>query len=41
MLTPAIASFLYIIPLLFIRYTPEKRAQVEKELAERRAQVNA
>ncbi len=37
MLTPAIASLLYIIPLLFIRYTPEKRAVVEKELAERRA----
>lgn len=37
MLTPAIASLLYIIPLLFIRYTPEKRARVEKELAERRA----
>ena len=36
MLTPAIASLLYIIPLLFIRYTPEKRAQVERELAERR-----
>ena len=41
MLTPAIASLLYIIPLLFIKYTPEKRAQVEKELAERRAQTNA
>lgn len=37
MLTPAIASLLYIIPLLFIRYTSEKRAVVEKELAERRA----
>lgn len=36
MLTPAIASLLSIIPLLFIRYTPEKRAQVEKELKERR-----
>ena len=41
MLTPAIASLLYIIPLLFIRYSPEKRAQVEKELAERRAESNA
>lgn len=41
MLTPAIASLLYIIPLLFIRYTPEKRAQVERELAERRAENNA
>ena len=35
-LTPAIASLLYIVPLLFIRYTPEKRAVVESELAERR-----
>ena len=41
MLTPAIASLLYIIPLLFIRYTPEKRAVVEKELAERRAKEEA
>lgn len=41
MLTPAIASLLYIIPLLFIKYTPEQRAQVEKELAERRAENNA
>ncbi len=37
MLTPAIAALLYIIPLLFIKYTPEQKAQVEKELAERRA----
>ena len=36
-LTPAIASLLYIIPLLFIRYTPEQRAKVESELAQRRA----
>lgn len=36
MLTPVIASILYIVPLFFIRYSPEKRAQVEKELAERR-----
>ncbi|MGN0519903.1 MAG: MFS transporter [Candidatus Fimenecus sp.] len=36
MLTPALASLLSIIPLLFIRYTPEKRAQVERELKERR-----
>ena len=41
MLTPAIASLLYIIPLLFIKYTPQQRAQVEKELAERRAESNA
>ena len=37
MLTPAVAAFLYIIPLLFIRYTPEQKAQVEAELRERRA----
>ncbi len=37
MLTPAIAALLYIIPLLFIKYTPEQKAQVESELAERRA----
>lgn len=36
-LTPAIASLLYIIPLLFIRYTPAEREKVESELAERRA----
>ena len=36
MLTPAIASVLFIIPLLFIRYTPEERAKVESELAKRR-----
>lgn len=35
-LTPAVASLLYIIPLLFIRYTPEERAKVERELRERR-----
>ena len=39
MLTPALASLLSIIPLLFIRYTPEQRAQVEKDLQERRAAV--
>ena len=37
MLTPAIAALLYMIPLLFIKYTPEQKAQVEKELNERRA----
>jgi Na+/melibiose symporter-like transporter len=36
-LTPAIASLLYIIPLLFIRYTPEERKKVETELVRRRA----
>ena len=41
-LTPAIASLLYIVPLLFIRYTPAQRATVESELAARRAaQENA
>ena len=39
-LTPAVASLLYIIPLMFIRYTPEKRKQVETELRERRAALN-
>ena len=39
MLTPAIAALLYIIPLLFIKYTPEQKAQVEKDLAERRAKA--
>ncbi len=41
MLTPAIAAFLYIIPLLFIKYTPEQKAEVEKELNERRAKSEA
>ncbi len=35
-LTPALASLLYIIPLLFIHYTPEQRRQVEQELKARR-----
>lgn len=39
MLTPAIAAILYIIPLLFIKYTPEQKAQVEADLAERRAKL--
>ena len=39
MLTPAIAAVLYIVPLLFIKYTPEQKAQVEKELNERRAKA--
>ncbi|MBE6720193.1 MAG: MFS transporter [Ruminococcaceae bacterium] len=39
MLTPAIASVLFIIPLLFIRYTPEERKKVETELAKRRAKT--
>lgn len=37
MLTPALAALLYIIPLLFIKYTPEQKAQVEADLAKRRA----
>ena len=36
-LTPAIASVLYIIPLLFVRYSKEKRAVVESDLIARRA----
>lgn len=36
-LTPAIASVFYIIPLLFVRYTKEKRAIVESDLIARRA----
>lgn len=40
-LTPALASFLYIIPLLFINYTPEKRKIVETELAEQRKQTQS
>ena len=39
MLTPAVAALLYIIPLLFIKYTPEQKAQVERDLAERRAKA--
>ena len=39
MLTPAVASVLFIIPLLFIHYTPEERKLVEKTLKERRAQA--
>lgn len=39
MLTPALAALLYMIPLLFIKYTPEQKAQVERELAERRAKT--
>lgn len=38
MLTPAIASVLFIIPLLFIRYTPEERKKVEETLKQRRAE---
>lgn len=41
MLTPAIAAFLYIIPLLFIKYTPEQKAEVEKELNERRVKAES
>ncbi len=36
-LTPAIASVLYIVPLLFVKYTKEKRAVVESDLIARRA----
>ncbi len=36
MLTPAVASVLFIVPLLFLKYTPEERAKVEATLKERR-----
>ena len=35
-LTPAVASVLFIIPLLFVNYTKEKRALVESDLKARR-----
>lgn len=35
-LTPAIASFLYMIPLFFIKYTKEQKALVEADLEKRR-----
>ena len=35
-LTPAVASVLFIIPLLFVNYTKEKRALVENDLNARR-----
>ncbi len=38
-LTPAAASLLAIIPILFIRYSPAQRAQVESELQQRRNQA--
>ncbi len=41
MLTPVISAVLYIIPLLFIKYTPQQKAEVEKELAERRLKAEA
>ena len=41
MLTPAIAALLYIIPLLFIKYTPEQKAQVEAEIKARREKAEA
>ena len=40
MLTPAVASLAFIVPLLFIHYTPEERAKVEATLKERRAAEN-
>ena len=40
MLTPAIASVCFIIPLLFIHYTPEERAKVEETLKSRREAEN-
>ncbi len=41
MLTPVIAALLYIIPLLFIKYSAEDKAKVEAELAKRRAELEA
>ncbi len=41
MLTPAIAAMLYIIPLLFIKYSADDKAKVEAELAKRRAEQEA
>ncbi len=35
-LTPAVASLLYIIPLLFVRYGPKERARVTADLIARR-----
>lgn len=36
-LGPALGSILYLVPLLMIRYSKKQKAQVEKELKERRA----
>lgn len=38
-LTPAIASILYIIPLLFVRYGPKEREKVMADLIARREQA--
>lgn len=35
-LTPAVASVLFIIPLLFVNYSKEEKARVESELNARR-----
>lgn len=35
MLLPALASFLYLIPFIFVRDNKEQKAQIERELAER------
>lgn len=37
MLLPALASFLYLIPFIFVKDNKEQKAQIEKELAERHA----
>ncbi|MBQ3472387.1 MAG: MFS transporter, partial [Clostridia bacterium] len=39
MLTPAVASVLFIIPLLFIKYTEKDRKEVEEKLKQRREEV--
>ena len=41
MLTPAVASVLFIIPLLFIHYTPEERKEVEETLKQRREKTHS
>ena len=41
MLTPAVASVLFIIPLLFIHYTPEERKEVEEILKQRREKTHS
>lgn len=41
MLLPALGSFLYLIPLLCIRYSKKQKELVEKELIERHKQISA
>ena len=37
MLLPALASFLYLVPFIFIKDDKKQKAQIEKELAEHHA----